>query len=227
MVLVFRMVLLFFVIFLVACSPEPPISAPPPWGPNPYSFHEVATVRFFVVDIQGRHFVGPSGREEAGPLVLSFQDNQGQEWASHFHALRATDIPVGQYKYRLVATRDVPGATSAEGVLAVYHPEQWQTVTLFPYQHDITLLNYYIGRLNRMPSGEGPVWVRLQSLFRPETVEASVDSSGTFRIAQPLVGPFLLLVFHKDQLIHLETLPPWRPGQILTVTLGWGARERH
>jgi hypothetical protein len=63
------------------------------------------------------------------------------------------------------------------------------------------------GRIEPMPTsvpnGE-PLWIRLSPVHGKERLDVSLDSSGEFRIYEPLVGRYLLTVIRGGDVLYVQ-----------------------
>ena len=65
--------------------------------------------------------------------------------------------------------------------------------------------NYFRqGRVTHAPENTEPTWIRIQSLFGQQVVEAAVGSEGEFRIYEPLEGQYLLVVMAHERVVSVE-----------------------
>src|SRR5205823_6104448 len=77
------------------------------------------------------------------------------------------------------------------------------------------------GKVSPVPESPGPTWIKLQSLYTRNAIEAEVTSTGTFEFSEPLHGDYIVLVFSGNRLLHTEPISITKqvPMQYLEVTL--------
>lgn len=172
------------------------------------------------------HVMDEWGNTIDGCRVERFFD-RGHEMTSHFHDLTGKEIPYGVYQYAL----NRPGAVSREdliqGVVAVWVPEKLIVVStrrvFMPgLSVDPTIPPGFViqGRLEPLPktSKEETFWIRLSPIHGTEQLDASVDSTGRFRIYWPLVGRYVLTVIRGADVLQVQEASfeaTARPGELI------------
>ena len=175
------------------------------------------------------HVVDKDGFTLEGCRVDRFIDQDGTDLVSHFRRLQGTKIPWGMYNYTL--KRPLAGGRegSGGGRVGVTAGEmlivnQAGTELTAGFSADGTFSPNFVikGKLDPMPTVKSePVWIRLSPVHGSFQWDESVDSSGEFRIHQPLQGLYVLSVIEGDEVLHVQPIVFGRdlPGQGFVVRL--------